>query len=56
MRRTEMKFVNGWNYMFKDLDRVEIKLRVSLLTILDIYIDFSSGGYNFTICNFSVRN
>lgn len=51
-----MKIINGWKYLRKDANRVEIKLRVGLLTVLDIYIDFSERKRRFVVLNYGVGN
>ena len=38
--------------MFKDRDRVEIKLRISVVTVFELYLDFSSGKYRLVLLNF----
>ena len=51
-----MKIINGWKYLWKDADRVEVKLRVGLLTVIDIYIDFSERKRRFVVLNYGVGN
>jgi hypothetical protein len=51
-----MKFINGWKYLWKDSDRVEVKLRGGLLTVVDVYIDFSDRRWRLVVLNFGVGN
>jgi len=51
-----MRFINGWNYLYKDRDRVEFTLRVSIVTLFSIFIDFSAAEYKVTLLNFSLRS
>lgn len=51
-----MEFVNGWKYLTKDWNRVELKLRLSVLTVYEVYVDLSDLEYRFTLLNFTVTN
>ncbi len=51
-----MEFVNGWKYLKKDWNRIEWKLRVSVVTLYEVYVDVSDKEYRFTLLNFSLTN
>lgn len=51
-----MRLVNGWNYLYKNWDRVEFRLRISIITIFEIYLDFSDREYSITVLNFKLRS
>lgn len=51
-----MKFINGWKYIQKDTNRFELKLRVSLLTIVEVSIDLSDKKFRLMALNFGVGN
>jgi hypothetical protein len=51
-----MKFVNGWQYIKKDKDRVVVELRISVVTFLRLELDFSSKYTELTVLNFKVSN
>jgi len=47
-------FVNGWNSR-KQWDKVEVELRISMLTLLELRYDHSSKWFKLTICNWSIN-
>lgn len=49
-----MKFTNGWKFLNKDHDRVEVKLRVSVLTIFELYWDMTQGQWRIVVLNFGL--
>jgi hypothetical protein len=51
-----MKFINGWKYVQKDANRVEYRLRIGLLTVFDLFLDFSDRKVRATLLNFTVEN
>lgn len=51
-----MEFVNGWKYLKKDWNRIEWKLRLSVVTFYEVYIDLSDAEYRLTLLNFTVTN
>lgn len=51
-----MEFVNGWKYLKKDWNRIEWKLRVSVVTLYEVYVDVSDAEYRFTLLNFTLTN
>ena len=50
-----MRFINGWNYMFKDVDRFEIKVRISVVTLFEAVLDLSSKTARITILNLGIE-
>jgi len=50
-----MRFVNGWNYMFKETDRFNFELRISSVTLFRLFLDLSGHKYDLTILNFRVE-
>ena len=51
-----MKFINGWNYMYKDVDRFHFGLRIGILTVYELSCDVSSGTWRFMLLNLGVGN
>ena len=49
-----MKFVNGWRYLYKDSNRIEVKFRVGKLTVFTLYVDFSDREVLVTVFNFGI--
>jgi len=50
-----MKFINSWTSLRKQHDKYVFELRISLLTLFKISIDFSSQEYSLFILNFGIR-
>ncbi len=50
-----MNITNSWKSKVKQKDKIEITLRISMITILEINIDFSKKSYNFMLLNFGVK-
>jgi len=48
-----MKTINSWTNS-KQADKIEINIRISKLTILEIDIDFSRKEYKLMIFNFGI--
>jgi hypothetical protein len=51
-----MKFVNGWRYLAKNRDRVEVRLRIGLVTVFDLFIDVGGARWSITLCNFTLAS
>lgn len=49
-----MKFVNGWRYLFKDGNRINMELRIGILTLFRLYADFSDRVFSLTLINFTL--
>jgi len=49
-----MKFTNGWHYVQKDGDRVDITFRISVITIFELKLDWSSKSARVTVFNFTL--
>jgi len=49
-----MKYTNGWKYLWKDTNRFELKLRLGLLTVLELYADCSDRKWKVVLLNFGV--
>lgn len=49
-----MKFKNGWASHNKQWDKINIKLRISFLTLLGLHLDWSSKTYSFTLLNLTI--
>lgn len=49
-----MKFTNGWRYLFKDGNRINLEVRISIITLLRIYLDFSDRDWSLTLLNFRI--
>lgn len=50
-----MEFINGWKSKVKQFDKIDIKLRLSFLTIFNLSYDYSKKSFEFTILNFTWR-
>lgn len=51
-----MKYTNGWKYLHKEHDRFELKIRIGLLTVLDVFVDASDYRWHVALFNFKVGN
>jgi hypothetical protein len=51
-----MKFINGWKYVKKDSNRFHFGLRISVLTVYEVFIDVSDRAWKVVILNFGVGN
>lgn len=51
-----MKFKNGWLARTKQLDKVEIKLRISFVTFFELSLDWSKRAASLTLLNFTISN
>lgn len=51
-----MKFVNGWKYLAKDRARFQIRLRLGILSIIDIDIDVGDARWKVGLLNFFVQS
>jgi hypothetical protein len=49
-----MKFSNGWKAYNKQWDKIDIKVRISLLTIFSLKIDISRKEFKIKILNFGL--
>jgi len=50
-----MKFKNGWNSLRKQWDKVELKVRISVLTIFELNIDISQRSLKIMVLNFGIK-
>ena len=48
------KMVNGWKAKNKQSDKVHVMMRVSKLTVLDLYMDLGRKEGRFMIFNFGM--
>lgn len=51
-----MRFVNGWKWLSKNRDRIEVRLRIGLLTIFDLFLDVGDARWNITLFNLSLMS
>lgn len=51
-----MKFINSWKSKTKQSDKIEIAIRLGIVTILKIYFDKSSNKFILTLLNFTLKN
>jgi len=51
-----MNFSNGWNFVRKDKNRLEIKVRVGIVTVFEIYVDWSDCKFRITLLNYIIGN
>jgi hypothetical protein len=51
-----MKLTNSWKSQAKQNDKLHLKVRISFITLLEIYVDISRKDYYFTLFNFRLRN
>jgi len=51
-----MKLVNGWKAFNKQHDKVNIAIRISSLTIIQLKIDFSNKDFALTLLNFTIKS
>jgi len=50
-----MKLVNSWKAKNKQSDKFSLKLRLGLLTVIDIYGDFSRRTFGLMVFNFGIK-
>jgi hypothetical protein len=50
-----MKIINSWKSKVKQFDKFEITVRISILTIFELNIDFSEKSYRLIILNFGIN-
>lgn len=51
-----MKFRNGWSALTKQFDKIEVKLRISFLTLLELDLDWSERRFLVTVLNLTLHN
>lgn len=51
-----MNFSNGWNFVRKDKNRLEVKVRVGVVTVFELFADWSDKKVRVTVFNFIVGN
>ena len=51
-----MNFINSWRKGNKQDDKFLIWIRLGRITAFKVYLDFSSGVYEFTLLNFGIKN
>lgn len=51
-----MKFTNSWKSTTKQVDKLDVNLRVGFITFLGIYLDLSDKKIKLTLLNFSLSN
>jgi hypothetical protein len=51
-----MKFINGWKYVKKDSNRFHFVLRISVLTVYEVFVDFSDKKWKIMVCNIGLQN
>ncbi len=51
-----MKFVNGWNYLAKNRDRVELRVRIGVLTLFEVFADVGDARWSITLLNLTVAS
>ena len=49
-----MKTTNSWTSPNRQADKFEIKVRISVVTLFQISLDFSRKYYHLTILNFGI--
>lgn len=47
---------NNWRYVKKDANRFEFKLRVSVVTVFELYGDWSDKKWRIGLFNFAIGN
>jgi hypothetical protein len=52
----KMNFINSWRKGNKQDDKFLIWIRLGRITAFKIYLDISSGIYEFTVLNFGIKN
>lgn len=52
----KMKFINSWSSKIKQFDKINILIRISILTIFQLYFDISNKKYEIKIFNFGIKN
>lgn len=50
-----MRYTNRWKYIKKDTNRFELKIRLGVLHLLDLYYDHSDKKWAVTIFNFKFQ-
>jgi hypothetical protein len=51
-----MKFINGWNYLAKNRDRLELRWRIGVVTVLDVFLDVGGARWSVTLLNFTLAS
>jgi hypothetical protein len=51
-----MKFINSWNSKSKQFDKIEIEIRLSIVTLFSLYVDFSKKEFKLCVMNFAIKN
>lgn len=51
-----MRFINGWKWLAKNRDRVEVRLRIGLVTFFDLFIDVGDARWSVTLLNLTVAS
>jgi len=50
-----MKLINSWKSIVKQHDKYHVELRLSIITLLKVSLDFSNKEYSFVLFNFGLR-
>ena len=51
-----MRFANGWKTKNKQADKFHLQLRISLVTVIEVYFDWSDRQYRIGLFNLFVGN
>jgi hypothetical protein len=51
-----MKLTNGWRSQNKNVDRIEVKLRLGAVTVLELGADLSARKWRVGMFNFFLSN
>lgn len=51
-----MRILNSWRSPVKQFDKIDIKVRISALTLVALYCDLSSKEIKFSLLNFTIAN
>jgi len=50
-----MKLINGWRWMYKESDRLDINVRIGTVTLVRVYADISDRRLQLTLLNFRLE-
>jgi len=51
-----MKLSQSWTSKLKQIDKLHIEIRISLVTVFKLSIDKSNNYYELTIANFTIKS
>jgi len=53
-KKMKMKLINGWKSRSKQWDKIEVKVRISFLTLFELNVDVTARKLSITLLNLTV--